>query len=623
MKFYIVKNSDSKEVVVTEKLEPGEKPSPIHQEMIVPSTFFMQVPSNLLTRLLKNKYNENLEFKTEHLLRGKTHFVDSFRTVHGNSVQKDDILYQTHFDAIPGLARVKVKHVEEYKVDSVNPMFAARVVNGYEKVTVSRNIVGNASFDTLIKACQDHNHERAALVGYSTYNKRPGMLFIASDVEAARQMLASCEMRDASPLRQYANWTWYYTDSLSDVMEYIIDLLSSESLLQEMQMISESGVPLNPTTFGPPLIAEVAESFTEMGTGVSNVGGDTALEFLNIIGSYCDDRKVSVCDLHACHFPNPETRLAGLKFSTDKAYVRSGFCGILGLKSSPVGKMIKAEDLSYLQNYIPLNQRSAVAAELIEAVQQKFIPDIPVTVLQIYILSPEGLYYVDHRNEITAENLVTNDRHQLNTIADELGYRLNADFRGFKLDSLTHAMQVCITDTTTHKRKEIDKIFFVNKTTEECTPLNVSQKLIAQFDERMNFSLLNSDNRIFFFNELQWIQKYLKHDFQSVEEKKVSVKEEKTEEKPVPVTPAVENINDFLAGAAKKAQLHIAMKKYDKYKTVMDSIDSNHHDNVHQRIATSLSQKMFDDSIKKRLLEFINKYKNENIAHEAKRFKRA
>jgi hypothetical protein len=622
MKFYITTNSDKREVILTEKLEPGEKPSRIHQEMIVPPTFFMQVPSNVLTKKLKNDYNENLEFKTDHWLRGKTHYVDSFQTRHGNTVSKDDILYQTHFDMIRGLSRVKVKHVEEYKVDTVNPDYAEQVVNGYETVTVSRNIVVNASFETLSQACYDHNNVNAALVGYSTFTNRPGMLFIASNIEGARQMLASCEMPDASPLRQYTNWTWYYTYTLSHVMEYIIDLLSSQSLLQEMQMISESGEPIDATTYGPALVEEIAESFQEIGV---KVFGDTAAEFLNMIGSYCDDRKVSVCDLHVCHFQKPETYLPNLKFSTDKAYVRSGLCGILGVKSSPVGKMIREESVYTLASEIPLQQRSANAEELIGTVAQKFIPDIPLSVHQLYILSPQGLYYVNHRNVITAEDLVTRNVQELNEIAHELGLRLDANFTPFKLSSLTHARQVHITATTNHVRKEVDKIFFVNRTTKESILLNIPSQLIARFDEKINLSLLNCDNRILFFNELQWIQKFLKHDFQSAPEEKVTPEEKHNSEqvsKTVPIQVEV-NINDLLATAAKKAQLHVTMNKYEKYKTLMDSIEVRFHTTLNQRVASALSQKIFDKAIQTRLIAFIDDYKKEKNLHEAKRSKLA
>lgn len=574
MKFYIVKNSDGTQKIIAEKVEAGLKPDPDHQELMLDNNFFIQLPSQILTKRLNNKHNTELE---ESAKKGRSYnIVTTYITKHRNKIRTDLHSFQNHLDVIPYLFRLKTIHVEKHKITGWEEIQCPTIEskedgNGYEEVIVKRNIIPGAAYETVLKAFTDNNlfQSNATLIGYSTFGNRDAMIFVAQDKETAMAMLSTLEIYDGTAMRQHTGTTWFYTHKIASFLEYIIDLLAKEKRLSEMKLLSATGQLLQPTVFLSSFTKNVSDILT---TFDLNIGGKSKKTLIDIINAYTDERQVSVCDFIQTNTIPNELNLETYYISTDKAYLRTGLCGIAFVSTSPEGKLLRTESLEFLLQQeimvrdlqeLTFENRATVLAEITLHINTLYIPDINENIEQLYILSPQGLYFVSDREKaISAANLINTSAENITKLSDLLNPEP-------LVKTLLPEEQETIKQLTDFERPNKDNIYFIDRTKRIFIPIpNLTSKKITEFDSYMKVSIFSAVDRILFHDELVWITERLSHDYNCDEEMfqimaliDKDYKSRQCQVMTVNSIPTQENLPNFYL-IAEKAYLRVANEIY-------------------------------------------------------------
>jgi hypothetical protein len=611
------KNEDNKKnqnryIVVSEKIKAGVNPDPLHQEILIPSDFLMELPVDVLTQILKNETNEAIQ-KQRELSRGGIWYT-THRTPHGRRIMLNPILLKTHFDEIDGLTRLEKDHTDEYKIDGYTPQPDEKpepgVTEGYEKVTVQRNIVEGASFETIKQALQERkialDVNKGALVGYATYNKLPAVIFVAQSLAEAEEMLSRSILPENSTLRLMNNWTLYYTYDIGSLVQHIIDVLSEKNKLEHLHFLTKRGKRLEAETFGDPRMAIVADYFQK-----SNIAMDKNV--LDIMASYVDDRKASVCDLLISPTaPHPD-KLHDLDLTTDKAYIRTGLCEILFMKTSPRDKRIRIEETNELIEEVKAEGRTGTREELITVVQSRFITSLHSKMKHLYILTPNELFYVCDRSKPVGEEenvLVTADPYHIQILKNELRFNMPEGDTEYRYRTLSIENQDDITGMTDFTPKIKQKLYFVDRTSEACVLISATIEQIEKFDRELTVNHKVRPNRILTFAELKWIKTFIHHDYMQVIEVKDEKKEEKEiapEEKKVAARSSAD-INAALKVKAKKLCAHVLMNNFGKFKAFKDSLPADESTQIDERLQAEIQTA--DKKLLPRLSMFQKKYKS-------------
>jgi hypothetical protein len=569
MRFYFLKNSNDKEVIISAKVKAGMTPSLVQEEIDVPKDFFILLPVGVMTKPLDNAVNEKL--RIDRIKAYDNNLVSIYESKHGTSVVTNPLAFQTHLDTIPGLSHLQKDQTDDYKIDinldeykpapgEVEPVIPG-LAEGYERITVQRFVPIGASFETIQLAAAEREIDKSVYVAYATSAiDKPAILYVASNLEQVKEMIAKTQHPN-SLLSGYVNWTWYITDFISHTLQRVLDVLEMENVLSSMKIFDSEEKPLTTLTFGQPIIDALSDFFKK------NVTINTEQNIFEIIESYNDDRRASVCDLITTNTEPTEENINDYEMNTDKAYVRTGFCGMIRMKKSPSGKIVTDKTIQRIVDDYRENGVRGPMPVLTKRAETEYIHDIKADFKKLYILTDNELYFVANRKKAVGvdENVhITSDPAILAMLSSELNFVIVETPLIPRLHMLHTSGLASVIDITNHDCKIKSKLFYIDRSQGEIMILKTPQNLI-NFDTELKPNIF-IHNRVLFFSELRWILNHSYHKFAQplTLEDKQEVEEEKLEQKTVSPR-STQDIQAQFDVTVKKIEVNLRLNTYSKF----------------------------------------------------------
>ena len=661
MKFYIIRdvtvqNNDAdsaeeklepviEELIVSEKVEPGEEPNPYHQELHLPETFFISVPNRILTRRQDTSSNAVFQATLE-AEDYQSVYATGFRTAAGKMIWGDRQQYETHLDSMGLTAFAETRRRKEIiqeeisiDADTAAEMKPDAIAEDKSENTASRStrrikrsreveteyhfsLPAGTNFKTLENAYQKlPDAKNQWLIGFASLVQSPDMLYITKDINMVNHVITKTHAPDASPLHRYRQWKWFHTGDIAYAIQHIIDLLTKQSLLPQLQFITHEGHVLAAATFGQPLTTLLASTFTELGLDEDPNGGGKAM--FDLVRGYADDRKVAACDFLVTPQIPDLTNLNAYKLSTDKAYLRVGMCYLLCVNYSPEGRILSSLNSADISDPVIL---------------QSIIPDVPDGVDQLYILSPDGLYYwnnIDRSGPFTQANVVnTSSRRDLNENLTN-----DQSFSAVDLQMLSKFNKEYLVTSVGHHRATEDQYYYIDRTYHKCELLNMSKERIERLDRNLEINMSDvNESRVIFYSELTKFADIANHSYEQAtsvyaieaaepakvaaaveaiaeHEREMKVQEERALAFSQSKTPQV-----IIEKTIKSLYTAMCLNNFVQYKAALDKLNKNSV--MLEGVIVGLARQLSDASspffaakaeIKKRHHVFLQKYQNGNV----------